>query len=160
MKRTVILSILAFCALLLWSASGLARIELHEFENKQQEELYNKMIAELRCLVCQNQNLADSNAELAVDLREKTYKMVVENKSESDIVDYMVDRYGDFVLYKPPFKFNTLLLWIGPFFLLALAIFFVMKFIRQSGNKPAIESPQAEADHESIRKLLEQDDKK
>jgi len=137
-----------------------AKIELHQFESKQQEALYNKMIEELRCLVCQNQNLADSNAELAVDLREKTYKMVVQNKSESDIVDYMVNRYGDFVLYKPPFKINTLILWIGPFFLLVLAIYFAMKIIRQGSTKAQSETAEVKAEHESIRKLLEQEDKK
>jgi len=158
--RTLSTYFLLMLLLLGLSSPVWARIELNEFENKQQEELYNKMIAELRCLVCQNQNLADSNAELAVDLREKTYKMVRENKSESDIVDYMVNRYGDFVLYKPPFKFNTLLLWIGPFFLLAFAVYYAVKIIRGSANKAQAETPQAQADHESIRKLLEQDDKK
>jgi len=155
-------SIYVWCFLLLLSlpVSSWAKIELHEFENKQQEELYNKMIEELRCLVCQNQNLADSNAELAIDLREKTYKMVVQNKSETDIVDYMVNRYGDFVLYKPPFKINTLLLWIGPFFLLVLAIYFALKIVRQSAIKPQSETAQVKAEHESIRKLLEQEDKK
>jgi len=153
-KISLVLLLLTLCSV------SSARIELHEFENKQQEELYNKMIAELRCLVCQNQNLADSNAELAVDLREKTYKMVVENKSEADIIDYMVDRYGDFVLYKPPFKINTLLLWIGPFVLLVVAIFFAMKIVRQSSGEPQTKTAEDQADHESIRKLLEQDDKK
>jgi len=155
-------SIYVWCFLLLLSlpVSSWAKIELHEFENKQQEALYNKMIEELRCLVCQNQNLADSNAELAIDLREKTYKMVVQNKSETDIVDYMVNRYGDFVLYKPPFKINTLLLWIGPFFLLVLAIYFALKIVRQSAIKPQSETAQVKAEHESIRKLLEQEDKK
>ena len=152
--------IFLLCLILSIPFSASAKIELHQFENKQQEALYNKMIEELRCLVCQNQNLADSNAELAVDLREKTYKMVVQNKSESDIVDYMVNRYGDFVLYKPPFKINTLILWLGPFFLLVLAIYFAMKIIRQGSSNAQSETPKVKAEHESIRKLLEQEDKK
>ena len=82
--------------------------------------------AELRCLVCQNQTIADSNAELAADLRNQVREKVRQGQSDSDIIDFMVARYGDFVLYRPPFKATTLLLWLGPLLLLAggLAILF------------------------------------
>lgn len=90
----------------------------------------NKRVAEissqLRCLVCQNQSIADSNAELAMDLKKQVVKQIAEGKSNQQIIDFMVDRYGDFVLYNPPFKLSTLLLWVGPalFFVLALAALF------------------------------------
>jgi cytochrome c-type biogenesis protein CcmH len=77
-----------------------------------------RVAAELRCLVCQNQSLADSNADLAVDLRKQVREMIVAGKSDAEIRQYMVERYGDFVLYKPPLKATTALLWAGPFLLL------------------------------------------
>ena len=111
--------------------SAPAKVEVLEFESPQHEERYNKLIAELRCLVCQNQNLADSNAELAVDLRRKTYEMVSKDKSEKEIAAYMVERYGDFVLYRPPLNSNTLLLWIGPFIILLIGVTLLIRTIRR-----------------------------
>jgi cytochrome c-type biogenesis protein CcmH len=78
-----------------------------------------KLSEELRCLVCQNQTLADSNAELAVDLRRQVETMISGGRSDREIRDYMVERYGDFVLYRPPMQGNTLALWLGPFAMLA-----------------------------------------
>ncbi|MEN9774113.1 MAG: hypothetical protein RL322_1183 [Pseudomonadota bacterium] len=78
-----------------------------------------KLSEELRCLVCQNQTLADSNADLAVDLRRQVETMIASGRSDREIRDYMVDRYGDFVLYRPPMQGNTLALWLGPFAMLA-----------------------------------------
>lgn len=69
---------------------------------------------QLRCLVCQNQSIAESNAELAVDLRNQVIEQIKAGRSDKEIIDYMVDRYGDFVLYKPPFKASTAILWSGP----------------------------------------------
>ena len=82
---------------------------------------------QLRCLVCQNQSIADSNAELAVDLRNQVIEQVKAGKTNKEIVDYMVERYGDFVLYKPPFKASTYILWLGPIalFLVGLIAFYV-----------------------------------
>lgn len=86
----------------------------------------NKRVAEisaqLRCLVCQNQSIADSNAELAMDLKKQVVKQIAEGKTNQQIIDFMVDRYGDFVLYNPPFKMSTLLLWLGPILFLVLAL--------------------------------------
>ena len=77
---------------------------------------------ELRCLVCQNQTIADSNADLAVDLRQQVREMLHQGKSQPEIIDYMTARYGDFVLYRPPWKASTLLLWLGPAALMAGAL--------------------------------------
>jgi len=82
------------------------------------EERAVRLAAELRCLVCQNQSIADSNAELAVDLRRQIREQITQGRSDGEIVDYMVQRYGDFVLYRPPLKATTLLLWFGPALLL------------------------------------------
>lgn len=82
---------------------------------------------QLRCLVCQNQSIADSNAELAVDLRNQVIEQVKAGKTNKEIVDYMVERYGDFVLYKPPFKLSTAILWLGPLclFVAGLGAFYI-----------------------------------
>jgi len=81
----------------------------------------------LRCLVCQNQNLAGSDADLARDLRRETYEMLNEGKSQQQVVDFMVERYGDFVLYRPQFKSTTYLLWLGPFLLLLCVLVFLVR---------------------------------
>ena len=100
--RSILFSFLAFTALM---HSANASIETYPFETEQQEKDYNILIDELRCLVCQNQNLADSNAELAQDLRKQVHTMLItEQKDKDSVVQYMVERYGDFVLYKPPVK--------------------------------------------------------
>src|SRR5881394_4407761 len=84
------------------------------------EKRVRELSTELRCLVCQNQTLADSNAPLALDLRNQIREQLKAGKTERDVVDFMVPRYGDFVLYRPPFKATTAALWTGPFVLLAL----------------------------------------
>ncbi len=131
----------AFIAILLTAVLALpaqARVEVVQFDTPEQQARYNKLIAELRCLVCQNQNLADSNAELAVDLRRKTYELVKQDKSEQEIAGYMVDRYGEFVLYRPPFNRNTLLLWLGPFIILLVGVGLMIRTIlRRRGDTDA-----------------------
>lgn len=87
-----------------------------------QTNAWAEISAQLRCLVCQNQSIADSNAELAMDLKKQVVKQIAEGKTNQQIIDFMVDRYGDFVLYNPPFKMSTLLLWLGPILFLVLAL--------------------------------------
>ena len=84
------------------------------FDNKEQQNRFNQLTQELRCVVCQNQNLADSDAQLAHDLRSEVYEMLQTGKSNEEIKEFLVQRYGDFVLYKPPMQKNTYLLWIAP----------------------------------------------
>ncbi len=97
-----------------------AGIEVRQFPNPELESRYQHLIEELRCLVCQNQSLADSNADLAEDLRTEVYRMLLAGKNDKEIIDFLVQRYGDFVLYKPPLKKTTFLLWLGPFLALGL----------------------------------------
>ena len=89
-----------------------------EFENQQQEDRFKQLTQELRCLVCQNQNLADSDAQLAHDLRAEVPEMLTAGKTNDEIKQFMVERYGDFVLYRPPMQENTYLLWLAPLVLL------------------------------------------
>ena len=134
------LRVLIAALLLSMAAVHASSIETYRFETPEREALYKKMIAELRCLVCQNQNLADSNAELAVDLRRKTYEMVSAGKSEQEIMTYMVARYGDFVLYRPPMKSITFFLWTGPFIILGVGVFILFRVIRKKSAKTTDES--------------------
>ena len=90
------------------------------FESMLQEDRFNQLTLELRCLVCQNQNLADSDAQLAHDLRAEVHEMLVAGKSDDEIKQFMVERYGDFVLYRPPVQKNTYLLWLAPMALLLI----------------------------------------
>ena len=117
-----------------------AGIEINTFESPQQETDYNELVDELRCLVCQNQNLADSNAELAVDLRKEVHKMITEGSSKKEILNFMVTRYGDFVLYKPPVQSNTAVLWIGPFVILAIGLLVAFIFVRRHRPTPENET--------------------
>ena len=87
------------------------------FASQQQEERFNQLTQELRCLVCQNQNLADSDAPLAHDLRREVHEMLQTGQSNEEIKRFLVERYGDFVLYRPPVETNTYLLWLAPLFL-------------------------------------------
>jgi cytochrome c-type biogenesis protein CcmH len=109
---------------------------------------------ELRCLVCQNQTIADSNAPLALDLRNQIRTQIGQGKSDAQIRDYMVDRYGDFVLYRPPLKASTVILWAGPFVLLAagLAVFLGLVRRRRARETPA---PPPAGNRGEIRDLLE-----
>ncbi|MBF6058210.1 cytochrome c-type biogenesis protein CcmH [Thiomicrorhabdus sp. HH1] len=121
--------------MLLFSLPLFAAIEEHRFKTPQQERDYRQLIDELRCLVCQNQNLADSNAELAQDLRRQVYSMLVDQQADKQqVVDYMVQRYGDFVLYRPPLKTQTTLLWAGPFLFLAIGVWFLIRLIRRQNS--------------------------
>ena len=91
---------------------------------------------ELRCLVCQNQSLAESNAPLAQDLRNQIREQIAAGRSDEDVIDFMVQRYGDFVLYRPPFKASTVFLWVGPFLFLVLGFFFLFRFVRSRRVPP------------------------
>jgi cytochrome c-type biogenesis protein CcmH len=107
---------------------------------------------ELRCLVCQNQTLADSNAPLAEDLRNQVREKMREGKSDREVVDFLVERYGDFVLYRPPLKATTILLWFGPLLLLALG--FAVLLRRLSRRRQAQEAEMSAADHKRAAELL------
>ncbi len=108
------------------------------------EARYRAMIAELRCLVCQNQSIAESNAPLAADLREQVRAQIAAGRSDEEIIEYLTARYGDFVRYRPAFKGKTLILWLGPFGVLVLAGTVAAVFIRRSRAAPAPAPPDAQ----------------
>lgn len=145
-------------AALLLAVHGFAFAQADEIANPDPkvEARLKDLGEELRCLVCQNQTIADSNAPLALDLRNQIRRQVREGKSDDEIRAYMTERYGDFVLYKPPFKATTAVLWIGPFALVAagfVVIFFVVRRRRPAPND-AGEAPKKER-REDIAALLD-----
>src|SRR6185503_9775205 len=131
--------------ILLWAVSAWA-------QDAALEKRVAGLAHELRCLVCQNQTLADSSAPLAVDLRTQIRAQLAAGKSEREVVDFMVARYGDFVLYRPPLKASTLLLWAGPFAFLVLGFYLFIRFLRRR-RAPEIEL--SEAERARAAKLLE-----
>jgi len=113
-----------------------AAIETYEFDSAEMEADYKQLVEELRCLVCQNQNLAGSDADLARDLRHETYEMLQQGKTKQQVIDFMVARYGEFVLYRPKFETSTYLLWLGPFLLLVAVLVAVIRRLRAT-SRPA-----------------------
>lgn len=112
-----------------------------------------RLSEQLRCLVCQNQTIAESNAELALDLRQQIREQIAAGKTDDEITQYMVNRYGDFVLYRPPFKTTTLLLWLGPALLLIVALFVLARVLR--GRRSSVEQPPlSPEDRERAARLL------
>ena len=118
-------------------SSAASTLESFTFATEAEEQHFKDLLAELRCLVCQNQSLADSDAELAHDLRAEVYGMVQQGQSDTQIIDFLVERYSDFVLYNPPLKPATWLLWFGPFVLLAIAALLLLRALRRQRQAPA-----------------------
>ncbi len=130
--RLMSLVSVGFAALLLLPAPLLLAKEATPMaEDPVLEEMVDEIADELRCLVCQNQTIADSHADLAVDLKNQVRDMVRSGKSQEEIIDYMVERYGDFVRYRPPVKTSTYLLWAGPFLLLFIGIVVLMQNLKK-----------------------------
>jgi cytochrome c-type biogenesis protein CcmH len=122
-------------------------------ENPQIEARLKVLAVELRCLVCQNQTLADSNAPLAEDLRREVREMIAKNMSDKEIIDFLVTRYGDFVLYRPPLKTTTTLLWVGPFLLLIGGAIALVMALRRRQKKVA-DVALSEAERNRVAQLL------
>lgn len=146
---------IVYLAILLFSLPTFAAFEVQHFEDREKQARYKVLINELRCLVCQNQNIAGSNAGLAKTLRQETFRMINEGASDEEIIKFMVTRYGDFVLYNPPLKAETYILWVGPFVLLVMAIFIITLVIRHN-RSAAI--PANTGDLDKINQLLDQED--
>jgi cytochrome c-type biogenesis protein CcmH len=124
-------------------------------EDPALEKRVNKIGEELRCLVCQNQTITDSHAGLAVDLKNQIREQLQAGRSEKQIIEFMVERYGDFVLYRPPMKATTLLLWAGPFVLLGIAIAGAAVVLRRRRALAAGATPLTEAQRRKAAQLLQ-----
>ena len=129
---------LQLLALILFTISVQA-IDIHEFDTEEQRLDYQQLTVELRCLVCQNQNIADSDAELAKDLRNEVAKLIKKGQNPVQITDYMVQRYGEFVTYSPPINTNTIVLWVVPLLVLLIAVIVLIRSIKNNSKKSGAE---------------------
>lgn len=140
------------------SFSIAAAIDVYKFETEEQEALFKTLAAELRCPKCQNNNLADSNASIAKDMRQKTYNMVIEGKNEDQIVDYWVDRFGNFVIYKPPVTLATSVLWVAPGLFVVLGFVIIVRNSRRKARSQD-EDQLTGADKDRLAKILKDSEK-
>lgn len=123
-------------AALTWGVAGAYTLEEFEFESPAQEQEFRDLIGKLRCLVCQNESLAGSQADLAQDLREEVYRMMQAGQAKDEIIEFLVARYGDFVLYQPPIKPSTYILWFGPFFLVGVGGLLLLRALQRKRQVP------------------------
>jgi cytochrome c-type biogenesis protein CcmH len=148
MRLLLAAAALAFASFAFGQASELPR------SDAATEQRLKVLAEELRCLVCQNQTIADSNAPLALDLRNQIRGQIAQGRSDDQIRGYMVERYGDFVLYRPPFKASTAVLWVGPFALLAFGIVILVMIARRR-RRAAQPAKSDEAGRRDVAALLE-----
>jgi cytochrome c-type biogenesis protein CcmH len=148
MRQAAYLLLLLFCC----SPVAIAK-EAQPAEDPQIEQRMKNLTQQLRCLVCQNETLADSQAELAEDLRREIRAQMKAGKTDQEILAYLTQRYGDFVLYKPPVKSTTYLLWFGPFVLLILGVLLLYQYLRRRRELIA-EKPLTAEEHKRAEQLL------
>ena len=145
------LLLILFLSLPTWAA-----IETYQFTSPQQEETYQQLTQQLRCPQCQNNNIADSNATISNDMRAKVYELLQQGKSKQEVVDYMVQRYGNFVTYDPPLTLSTLFLWLIPAALLLLGVIVLFRRKPQAQNK---KNNNLALDQQRLNSILQADHK-
>lgn len=145
------------CAfVMLWSGIACAAIDTYEFANEPNRERFRELTKGFRCPKCQNQNIADSDAQIAIDLRREVYVMVEEGKDDKAISDFMVSRYGDFVLYQPPVDSRTYPLWFGPFAVLLVGVAVLLVITRRRRkNVETGDQPLSQEEKQRLQQLLE-----
>jgi cytochrome c-type biogenesis protein CcmH len=147
-------SLLVSCGLLFFAASAVALVDIYDFDSASQRHRYQALSQELRCPKCQNQNLAGSDSQIAGDLRRELHRLLIEGKTDVEIKTFMVDRYGDFVLYKPRLQKSTVVLWGLPIILLVMGIF-VLGFLVSRNKVKANAGVNSKADKTSVEGPLE-----
>ena len=158
MKRLLIACLLGAAVGLGLVGVARAAIDTYEFKGEVERERFRSLTEELRCPKCQNQNIADSNAPIATDLRREIYRMLDDGRSDKEIVDFLVMRYGDFVMYKPPLDSRTWLLWYGPFGLLGLGavVLCVLVLRRRKVERAPAQVALSAAERERLDALLKE----
>lgn len=149
------------CALVLLcfvvGAQVYGAIDHHSFEDEELRQRYLSLVKELRCPKCQNQNIADSNSPISTDLREQVYVQLNTGKSDQEIISYMVERYGQFIVYRPPIKGKTLVLWIAPVIFILIGLSCIVLITRRSGGSSSAESVNAESS-QRLEELLSEEE--
>lgn len=123
--------VVTLLACLLWLPNAFAAIDAYQFDDLKNEQLFKDVIEELRCPKCQNQNISGSSAPIAKDIKDRVYKMIKQGKSKQEIIDHFIDRYGNYITYKPPMSGFTLILWIGPFIGLVLGLIVLTVLVKR-----------------------------
>lgn len=148
--------LLTLCLLFGLAGNAFATIDAYSFKSPQDEQRFTGLIEQFRCPKCQNSNLAGSNAPIAKDLKDRIYQLMQQGKSDEEIKAYLVDRYGDFITYKPPLRANTLLLWGGPFSLLILVAAVLVWRVRKP---PQAAKPISAEERKRLQALLDDADR-
>ena len=157
MKRlstTTVLAALSLAGVLLTTPARAFTLEEFTFEDPARTQEFRDLTSELRCLVCQNESLAGSQAGVAQDLRKEVYRLMQEGKSRQEVIDFLVERYGDFVLYEPPLKPSTLVLWFGPFLFVGFGAYLLARTLQRKKAEP--EQDLSEAERARLQQLLAQ----
>ncbi|VAX07003.1 Cytochrome c heme lyase subunit CcmL [hydrothermal vent metagenome] len=147
--------ILFFSLLLFAGLASASALSTYTFDSNEEEQAFRDLSAELRCLVCQNQSLADSDAGLADDLRREVYNLWRDGKSEDEIKAFLVARYGNFVLYDPPFNPSTYILWFGPFILFIVGGIVLSRALKSKAEDQEVEL--SDEDKQRLKTLLSND---
>lgn len=137
------------------SFSVWADISVYEFEDEAQQEQFYHLIGELRCPKCQNQNIADSHAPIAADIKDRVYDLVRQGKSDKEITQFLIDRFGEFVTYRPLIKPTTYILWFGPFALLVLAALVIFIRVRKKSKANNTAPQNRQPDEDRLKQILE-----
>ncbi|NRP09329.1 MULTISPECIES: cytochrome c-type biogenesis protein [unclassified Marinobacterium] len=148
----------ALFLLVLLSSSSFAAIDTHNFKSVEDEKRFHALAAELRCPKCQNQNIADSDSPIAKDLRTEVFRMIDEGAEDESIIDFMVTRYGEFVLYRPKMNSQTWLLWNGPFLVLGFGVLVILAVVWQRRSRRKVSEAALSSDDQArLDALLKQD---
>lgn len=151
MHKPLQLLLLMLGLLMLQTGSAATPVDVYEFSSAEQEARYRALIDEFRCPKCLNTNLSGSDAPIAQDLRRTVHRLlVVDGMSDQEIRDFLVERYGDFVLYDPPFRPDTWLLWLGPVAILLIGLLALVRLVRRSESKAAL----SEEEQQQIAEIL------
>lgn len=151
--------ILVVTLLLLFSGM-LQAVEEIELLHSEDDVRFHELSNVLRCMVCQNQSIADSNADLARDFRNQVKEKINAGQSNQEIIDYMVERYGDYILYKPPFNTATALLWTGPFLLAIVGFFMIVRLLRRQDDPPSDDPADDAVRRARLKSMLDDDEDK
>lgn len=152
------LGLLTLVVLLLGATSAVtAQVDTYQFDTTEQQERFRRLSNELRCPMCQNTNLSGSTGGVAEDLRREVYRMIMEGMTDQEIEQFMFERYGDFIFYRPRFRTDTLLLWLGPIFFLMIGAFVAFSIWRRAERATPARDSLDEREQQRLAELLERD---
>lgn len=154
MKNAMMQIVKLFSVMVLFCGAAMAADEIHAFDNPEQKRIYLELGDELRCPKCQNQSIAGSNAGVAKDLKNKVYKLVKEGNSKQQVIDFMVERYGYFVTYKPPITAGTIILWVFPIVFLLFTL--ILIWVKSKRSQLAVDKSQwTDEQEQQLNALIE-----